>query len=66
MHYYMSNHFLCSCEWQYSCGDHKVFCSRLVMCKHRFCNAHCCMANHFVLLWLMSMIASVIWTMSLQ
>ena len=27
MRYCMAIHFLCSCEWQCSCGDDKVFCS---------------------------------------
>ena len=63
--YSVANHFLSSCEWRSSCGDDSVLLlSMLVMCKHRFCNAHCCIANHFCAL--VSMISSAIWTTSLQ
>jgi len=53
MYYCMADHFLCSCEWRYSCGDDKAFCSSqcwsCANCKHRFCNAPCCMAKkHFL------------------
>ena len=33
MRYCMGIHFLCSCEWRYSCGEDKALCS--VACKRR-------------------------------
>jgi len=55
----MPNHLLCSCEWQHSCGDDKVFCSSPWSC------ANCATVWLTIFCALVSMIASV-WTRSLK
>jgi len=45
----MAIHFLCSCEWQYSCDDDKVICSfQCRSCASTDCVMRGCIANHFL------------------